>query len=517
MLHNARNWSAPRLVLRTAIAALAGALSATAHAAQPLMTAAVIDGSTVYSAPELFPLYGDQLGKPITRELVRDVAAAVAARYQRDGYARPTIDVQDELAASGIVRLNVREPRITRVTIAGDPGPYRARLALLTARLDTAAPVRPADVQRMLVGMRALPGLSVAASTRRDANALFGQELLLDASFRPVDNMLRLTNRATEEIGPYFVTGQLVGNGLLGRGERLGLLFTAAHDVDEYGGAGVFGDFFVGSHGTRLMLMGLVSRSDPTEEPVDLEDLYRRQRTSIGITQPVQLESGTALVLSGGFDLDDQVIERDAADLRDDRLRILHVGARAGWRHEGERQTSLLLQLRKGLDGLGSQLEAEDLVDDPRDVDFLSARLQATHVAGLWESWTLRLDGFAQQSADVVPDSERFKIGGDRLGRGFEITEIAGDQGLGGKVELRRGLPAPSFLPGATEAYGFYDIGAAWRNDVPGRQSAATAGTGVALRTEHLTTYLELAKPLTHPDVEGDKDVGVFVELTLNF
>jgi hemolysin activation/secretion protein len=500
-----------------AVAALAIVLPVTAYGAPPLMTAAVIEGSTVYSAPELFPLYGDQLGKPITRELVRDVAAAVAARYQRDGYARPTIDVQGELAASGIVRLNVREPRITRVTIAGDPGPYGSRLALLTTRLDPARPVRPADVQRMLVEIRALPGLSVAASTRRDANALFGQELLLDASFRPVDNMLRLTNRATEEIGPYFVTGQLVSNGLLGRSERLGLLFTAAHDVDEYGGAGVFGDFFVGPRGTRLMLMGLVSRSDPTEEPANLDDLYRRQRVSIGLTQPIPLDPGPALTLSGGLDFDDQVIERENSDLRDDRLRIVQLGARAGWRHDGDRQTSLLLQLRKGLDGLGSQLEAEDLVDDPRDVDFLSARLQATYLAGFGESWTLRLDGFAQQSADVVPDSERFKIGGDRLGRGFEITEIAGDQGLGGKVELRRALPAPSFVPGSTEAYGFYDIGAAWRNDLPGRQSAATAGTGVALRTGHLATYVELAKPLTHPDVEGDKDVGVFVELTLSF
>ena len=40
----------------------------------------------------------------------------------------------------------------------------------------------------------------------------------------------------------------------------------------------------------------------------------------------------------------------------------------------------------------------------------------------------------------VFPDSERFKIGGDRLGRGFEVAEIAGDRGIGGKLELRRDL-----------------------------------------------------------------------------
>ena len=42
--------------------------------------------------------------------------------------------------------------------------------------------------------------------------------------------------------------------------------------------------------------------------------------------------------------------------------------------------------------------------------------------------------------AYVLPDSERFKIGGDRLGRGFEVAEIAGDSGIGAKIELRRDL-----------------------------------------------------------------------------
>jgi hypothetical protein len=33
---------------------------------------------------------------------------------------------------------------------------------------------------------------------------------------------------------------------------------------------------------------------------------------------------------------------------------------------------------------------------------------------------------------------QRFKIGGDRLGRSYEVAEIAGDQGIGAKVEVRQ-------------------------------------------------------------------------------
>jgi hemolysin activation/secretion protein len=115
----------------------------------------------------------------------------------------------------------------------------------------------------------------------------------------------------------------------------------------------------------------------------------------------------------------------------------------------------------------------------------------------------------------VLPDGERYKIGGERLGRGFEVTEIAGDQGLGAKAELRRELSGAGALAGRTSLYGFYDFAAAWKQDEPGRESAATAGVGFAVEYWRLSGFIEVAKPLTHTDVEGDRDAKVFAEVRL--
>jgi hemolysin activation/secretion protein len=116
-----------------------------------------------------------------------------------------------------------------------------------------------------------------------------------------------------------------------------------------------------------------------------------------------------------------------------------------------------------------------------------------------------------------LPYNERFKIGGDRLGRGFEVAEIAGDQGIGAKVEARRRLiNAPTQL-GRTSVYGFYDVGAAWKQDVAGRESAATTGFGFATQGRRTSGSIELAQPLTHPDVEGSVDLSLFAELAINF
>src|SRR4029079_15102277 len=97
------------------------------------------------------------------------------------------------------------------------------------------------------------------------------------------------------------------------------------------------------------------------------------------------------------------------------------------------------------------------------------------------ERWTLRFDGFAQFSNDELPDSERFKIGGDRLGRGFEVAEIAGDRGLGAKLELRRDLVSTDSFLGRVSAYGFYDFGSGWEEGRRGRAARQTPRHSLAI------------------------------------
>ena len=129
----------------------------------------------------------------------------------------------------------------------------------------------------------------------------------------------------------------------------------------------------------------------------------------------------------------------------------------------------------------------------------------------------MRFDGFSQYTRHVLPDTERFKIGGDRLGRGFEVAEIAGDSGLGAKVELRRDLKNTESFIGRLSAYGFYDFGAAWKNDSQAANRQQPQARGLAISGGSLTGYLEVAAPLTGPDIEGKHKASVFAELSYRF
>ena len=491
-------------------------LSAPPARSVPTLTTVIVAGSSAYSVPQLFASYRAQLGLPISRDNARAITDALAARYAGDGYLKPEFALDDSLTGRGVLRVQVFEPQITRVVFEGDNGNFRDALERIGDTLENTKPLRQDDVPQALRRMREIAGLAVSANTRRDASTRNAYELVVKSDFSAIDGVVRMNNRGTDQVGPAFLLGQVFANGMLGFEEKIGLIFAAATDHDEYLGGGLFFDAPLGSRGTRGNALLFSSHSAPNEAPVNRDDEYTRERATFKLTQPLRQDSAFSVNASLGLEADDLTIERNGSAIREDRLRIVETALRSGFR-AGATQFSASLQLRKGLTAFGGGLQAPDLLDDPRRADFLMTQFSASAYRRFADTWSLRFDLFAQHTGYVLPDSERFKIGGDRLGRGFEVAEIAGDRGLGGKLELRRDLLNTESFIGRLSAYGFYDLGAAWKQDQPGRESAATAGTGLALQGSKLTGYLEVAKPITGPDIEGQRHASIFAELSYRF
>jgi hemolysin activation/secretion protein len=491
--------------------------SATPPSLTTALTTVIVDGSTAYSAPKLFAAYRDQLGQPVTRDGARVIANALADLYVNDGFVKPEVAMDDTSGANGMLRVRVYEAQVTNVIFEGDLGRRRDALEQIGARLENTRPLRKNDVPDALRAMRQLAGLAVTATTRRDPQVRNAFELVVHAEFSAIDGVVRMNNRGTDQAGPMFLLGQVFANGLLGRQEKIGLIFAAATDHEEYLGGGLYFDKALGEKGTRMNALLFGSHSAPNEAPVNLDDEYSRERMTFRVTHPLRQGSTLTLNATGAFEADDLTIDRAGTSIREERLRVIETGLRASWRGTANTQYSMNLQVRKGLDALGGGLHATDLVNDPRRADFLVAQLQGSSYRRFAERWSVRLDAFSQFTNYVLPDTERFKIGGDRLGRGFEVAEIAGDRGAGAKIELRRDVLNTESVLGRVSAYGFYDFGAAWKQDRPGRDSAATAGTGVSIQGGPLTGYLEVAAPLTGPDIEGKREASVFAELSYRF
>jgi hemolysin activation/secretion protein len=508
----------PRKSLQKIVITLVLALAAFgARAADaPTLVSTVISGSTVYSPPDLFPVYGDLLGQPITAAVARSLAERLAAKYEADGYTRPGIQIDDRLASAGVLVFEVVETRISSIEISGDPGPYEPELRALGTGVQDANLLRTEDLMFAVARMRDLAGLSLTAATTRDTSVAGSYRLNLNADFHRVSGTVRVSNRGTDEIGPGFLLGQTDFNGLLAGRATLGVLFGTTLDVDEYRGLGLNSSFRPTGRGLSIFGSYYGSRSDP-RELVNRDDRYLRDSATAGVLLALDETSSRRLELTTALRAEDLAIDRGSTRLRDERLRLVELGMRWIGTPRRARPYVVSVELVQGIDGMGSGLEAADLVDDPRRTDIRALRVDFVRLVELDDRWNWRLNALGQYSPDILSYSERFKIGGDRLGRGFEIAEIAGDRGLGARAELQRRLPVLDGGFGEVGVYATYDVGAAWKNDRPGRESAATAGLGLMLNGQRTSGRLEFAKPLTHPDIEGREDLSVFLEFALRW
>ena len=494
-------------------APLAHAAGAPATSAPPL-AATVVNGSSVYSPAQLFAVYRAELGKPITPATVQAILASLEAMYVQAGYWQPALRVDEALVASGILEITVLEPRISSVAIHGDPGPYGLRLDRLCAPLRGLRAPRAAQVRRQLQRMRALPGLTVGARLVPEKGQGGAYQLLLDVSFQPANITLQWTSQGTSEVGPDVFVAQLAFNDALHDAGQLGLLASSASAYDEYHGAGLFAQMPLGSEGTALYLFGFRSLALPSEQPPGEDYEFEQHLGSLQLSQ--SLPAGgplDTLSVSGALDLDDLIVTQDGVTLQADRLRVLELAVLAGW-HDALAQYASALTLRHGLSGLGAGLQGE-LFDPARRDDFTDLQLHLERLQQLSPRWTLRLDALGQDSGQVLPYTEQFKIGGELIGEGFAVPELVGDTGIGGRAQLGYRIAGTADRLGVLSVYGAYDIGAVWQHDEPGLESAASAVLGLALARADGSLYVEAAKPLTYPDLNGSRETLLLAGVTL--
>jgi hemolysin activation/secretion protein len=120
---------------------------------------------------------------------------------------------------------------------------------------------------------------------------------------------------------------------------------------------------------------------------------------------------------------------------------------------------------------------------------------------GLSPRFSLYVTLHGQYSTQPLLATEQYGVGGPDIGRGYDPSEITGDKGVSGKVELRFDTIPGLKLLNTIEWYVFYDAGMIWNNDnisLPGKQDLTSAGLGARLTFfPNLTGNLFVARPLT--------------------
>lgn len=485
----------------------------------------VVDGATVYKPSDFLPLYKKYLDTEVSLATVYKIAEEITAKYRNDGYILSQAIVPAQKISNGIVHIQVVEGFVDHIEIQNQSSTEDPRIRAYADKIRASRPLRSSVLERYLLLANDLPGVSVRTVVSPSDTTPGAANLTLIVSRKLVDGSGTVDNRGTRYVGPIELTAAVGGNDLFGFDERLSLNYVTAPQGRELKYYNIQLTQPVGTEGTTVTASASLTRTRPGYTLKDLELLGRSQLFSLDVNHPF-LRSRTEN-LSGGITFDYQNSHTDIYQtqlLTEDKLRVLRANASYNLTDSWDGFSMVKAEVSHGFNFLGATKTGSENLTRSRGVsDFTKITLDASRLQRISPTFNISLAVSGQKSADALLSAEEFGVGGTPFGSAYDSSEITGDDGLAGRIELQHNAAQlPSWLS-VLQLYGFYDVGKVWNRD-PGtgespRRSLASAGVGTRFSaTSWLSGSFEVAQPLTRVvDTTHNKNPRAFFSLTAQF
>jgi len=466
----------------------------------------VIEGSTVYSAADLAPLYADLIGREVSAAEIYGLANRIAAKYGQDGYlvARAVVVPQAVDPKGAALRIRLVEGYVEAIEWPEAAARYRDVSTPCLDRIKGERPARTKTIERCLLLANDIPGLSFSSSLKAGKDPNGGTVLVVTLTEKPFDAAVRIDNRGAQGQGPWEQTTTLAENNRLGLNESTTLTYAGALDMQEL-------QFFGGNYHQVLTADGLAydfsathSFGKPGLPSLAALDFKSRETTfESGLTYPVIRSREQNLRLSALGFVEDASSETFGAPFSDDRLRGVRLRANYdqvdSWLGTVG-QSQVIGTFSQGIDGLGSTANGNPLASVAGGrVDFTKFEVTANRAQALGAGFSLYGALDAQWATSTLLSAEQCTYGGIGIGRAFDPEALVGDRCLLELAELRYDVAIPGNPLRQTQIYGFADHGDLYRvraaASTPGHVEGSSTGAGVRLAwQDNVSADVQIAK-----------------------
>ncbi len=493
----------------------------------------MIEGNTVLPVDAVERAVYPHLGPARRFDDVEAARKALETAYRSLGYALASVDIPEQRADTGVIRLLVTEGRVARTRVVGaryySQGYILERVASAAEGQVPHLPTLQAqllDVNRS-ADRRVVPVLRPgreAGSTEIDLNV---------TDSLPLHGSLSLNNQASRNTSATRLQAALSYDNVLQRDHNLGL--QAVVSPESPGEVQVLSATYSmprGPAGLAALSFSYTRSDSQVFAGVGGTQLFGTGNI-FGVRRSVVLEladqSFQLLTLSAEYkDMLDSVQAGAGAGF-DTPITYLPLGM--GWTGafrapQGEWQLGATLS--GGLRGLVNEQQEFSDKRYQAKAQYLLLKLDARHTRTLpWYGLRLRAQADVQLAPAPIISNEQFVVGGANSVRGYLEAEAVGDQGLRGSLQLATPDLAPRLgwpLLASASLHTFVDGAlAVLRRPLPGQASRFRllgVGLGGQLSTKGsypMSLSLELGWPLLKHDSLGSDGLRAHANASVGF
>lgn len=496
--------------------------SAPDSAIQVRLTQVRFDGVTAVPLDVLNAIAAPYLNRDMPLAELFKLAEEVTAEYRRRGFVLSRAMVGPQRIENGVLTLQVIEGHIGTTKIEGDAGGYAPYLSGYLADAVAERPTSGAALTRALLLARDLQGVDVRAVLTPSPSEMGAADLSLVVDRKPIEGFVAVDNRGSRWLGQIQVYGGLSFNDVIGAGERISITAVSAPIDQELGFVSASWDQPLTYSGLRLTAFGSYAATHPGDE-LRLLDLRGRSATyGFALRYPFVRSREANLFGRLTFTGRDSSSRNIVIDpIFDDSTRTVQAELFGNYAASWGGVLNVRASITQGMEILGATTRT-----DPNKSRATAtgqgtrANAEVSFAYGLAKRLYVQLSGAMQYSSDSLLASEEFGIGGEQYGHAYDPSEITGDKGAAGRVEM---FYAASTKLGTVQPYGFYEAGKVLQNKpLPGEPAhASIESAGIGLRfaaLKGINGSLEFAKPINRPVASrGDKDGRVFFSLGMSF
>ena len=484
----------------------------------------VVKGSTVYSHNAFRRWQKRFIDKKVSLALIYRFAEKITAKYRNDGYLLSRAIVVPQNIKNGVVTIQIVEGYIGNLKIRGPVKGSKMFLKSYGKALLRSSPLKAKDLERYLLLIDDLPGVSVESVLVPSKNEPGASELILTLKHKDMDANTGIDNRGTKFNGPIQMRGATNANSVMGFYDRLGIQGVLTSNPDELLFFNGFGEMPVSSEGTKIFISGSFSKSQPGSTLKQFKVEGNSNTFTVRASHPFIRSRGKNLKGYLGFTSRNSKTDLLNENITDDRLRILKLGMAYDFVDRLRGVNLFSLGLSKGMnimDASGPGSLKLSRADGRSDFTKLSGDILRLQELG--PGWSLLTGVGWQYAFDSLLSSEEFGLGGPQYVRAYDPSEVTGDHGIAFKLELQKGVKTNWNYLKSLQSYLYFDHGTvALRNTTAVQDSSSSlTAVGLGMRgniNKWLSGYIEVGQPLSGDvSAEGNSDPRFFFSLNAHY